>query len=83
MKVRPVGAELFSADGRTDGQTDMMKIIVAFRDLANEPRNSLETKNGLFERNVIRRPAVSETWRDGTVFVLSASCIAVSSAKSG
>ena len=24
MKIRPVGAELLHADGRTDGQTDMM-----------------------------------------------------------
>jgi len=30
MKIRPVGAELFLADGRTDRQ-DMTKLIVAFR----------------------------------------------------
>jgi len=30
MKIRPVGAELFRAGGRTDGQTDMTKLIVAF-----------------------------------------------------
>jgi hypothetical protein len=39
MKIRPVGAELFHADrqteGRTDGQTDVMKLIVAFRNFAN------------------------------------------------
>jgi len=35
MKIRLVGAELFHADGRTDGQTDMTKIIVAFRNFAN------------------------------------------------
>jgi hypothetical protein len=34
MKIRPVGAELFHADGRTD----MMKIIVAFRNFANAPK---------------------------------------------
>jgi len=28
MKIRPVGAELFHAVGRTDGQTDMTKLIV-------------------------------------------------------
>jgi len=33
-KVRPVGAELFYADRRTDRQTDMTKLIVAFRDRA-------------------------------------------------
>ena len=31
MKILPVGAELFHADGRTD----MTKLIVAFRDIAN------------------------------------------------
>ena len=30
MKIRPVGAELFHADG----QTDMTKLIVAFRNFA-------------------------------------------------
>jgi hypothetical protein len=28
MKIRSVGAELFHADGRTDGQTDVTKKIV-------------------------------------------------------
>ena len=42
MKIRPVGAELFHADGWTDGgQTDMTKLIVAFRNLANAPKNCL------------------------------------------
>jgi len=31
MKVRSVGAEFF----RADGQTDMMKLIVTFRNFAN------------------------------------------------
>jgi hypothetical protein len=35
MEIRPVGAELLHADGRTDrrteGQMDMTKLIVAFR----------------------------------------------------
>ena len=35
LKVRPVGAELFHADG----QTDMTKLIVAFRNFANAPKN--------------------------------------------
>jgi hypothetical protein len=35
MKIRPLGAELFHADGRTDGQ-----IIVAFRNFAKAPKNS-------------------------------------------
>jgi hypothetical protein len=39
MKFRPVGAEIFHTDGRTDGQTDMTKLIVAFRSLAKGPKN--------------------------------------------
>jgi len=39
MKLRPVGAELLHADGRTDGQTDMTKLIVAFLNFANAPEN--------------------------------------------
>jgi len=31
MKIRPEGAELFHAGGRTDGQSDMRKLIVTFR----------------------------------------------------
>jgi len=37
MKPRPVGAELFHADGRTDGEPDMTKPIVAVRNFANAP----------------------------------------------
>ena len=36
MKIRPVGAELFHADR----QTDMTKLIVAFRNFANAPKYS-------------------------------------------
>jgi hypothetical protein len=35
MKFRPVGAELFHADG----QTNMTKLIVAFRNFVNAPKN--------------------------------------------
>jgi hypothetical protein len=35
MKIRPVGAELFHADG----QTDMTKLIVAFRNFVNAPES--------------------------------------------
>jgi hypothetical protein len=37
MKIRPVGAELFHADGRTD----MPQLIVAFRKLAEAPKMTL------------------------------------------
>jgi hypothetical protein len=51
MKIRPVGAELFNADGdkRTDGQTDrqtdkteMAKRIPAFRNFAKGSKTHFE-----------------------------------------
>jgi hypothetical protein len=39
MKIRPVGAELFHVDGQTDRQTDVTKLIVAFRSIANAPKS--------------------------------------------
>ena len=38
MKIRPVGAELFHAGRRTEGQTDMTKLTVTFRNFANAPK---------------------------------------------
>jgi hypothetical protein len=38
MKISPVGAELFHANRRTDEQTDITKLIVAFRNFANAPK---------------------------------------------
>jgi hypothetical protein len=39
LKYRPVGAELF----HVDGQTDMTKLTVAFRNFANAPKNACKT----------------------------------------
>jgi len=39
-KPRPVGAQLF----HTDGQTDMEKLTVAFRNFVNAPKNELKKK---------------------------------------
>jgi hypothetical protein len=39
MKIRPVTAELFD----TDGRTDMTKLIIAFRNFANSPENEWKT----------------------------------------
>jgi hypothetical protein len=39
MKIRPVGAELFHADRRTD----TTKLIVAFRNFANGPKKETKT----------------------------------------
>jgi Fe-S-cluster formation regulator IscX/YfhJ len=45
MKIRRVGAELFQADGQTDRhtnrQTDMTKLIVAFRNFVSAPTNGI------------------------------------------
>ena len=43
MKIRPVGAELFHADRRTD----MRKLILAFRHFANKPKNTHITRRGV------------------------------------
>jgi hypothetical protein len=39
MKIHPVGSELFHAKGRTDGQTGMTKLILAFRNFAKTHKN--------------------------------------------
>ena len=41
MKIRPVGAEWFHADG----QTDMTKIIVAFRNFVSAPKMNCSYEN--------------------------------------
>jgi hypothetical protein len=40
MKIRPVGFELLHAGGRTDGQTDLTKLIFAFLNFARTPKNA-------------------------------------------
>jgi hypothetical protein len=40
INICPVGAELFRADGQTDRQTDMTKLIVVFRNFSNAPKNN-------------------------------------------
>jgi len=42
LKIRPAGAELFHTGGRKDRQTDARKLTVAFRNLANAPKNELD-----------------------------------------
>ena len=39
IKIRPVGAELFHANG----QTDTTKLIVAFRNFANAPKKEIRS----------------------------------------
>ena len=40
MKIRPVEAELFNAERRTDRQTGMTKLMVAFRNFSNAPKKT-------------------------------------------
>jgi hypothetical protein len=40
MKILPVEAELFYANGRTDRRAGMTKLIVAFLNFANAPKKS-------------------------------------------
>jgi len=37
MKIRPMGTEMFHADGWKDRQTDVTKLIAAFRTFAYDP----------------------------------------------
>jgi hypothetical protein len=39
MKIRPVGTELFHADG----QNDMTELIITFRNFANAPKQQRQT----------------------------------------
>jgi len=44
VKTHPVGAKLFQAGRQTDRQTDrqgMMKLVFAFCNFANAPKNAL------------------------------------------
>jgi hypothetical protein len=55
MKILSGGAELFYADEQTEGwtdretdrQTDMTKLIVAFRNFANAPKMTIREHNTL------------------------------------
>ena len=51
MKMCPVGAELFHADG----WTDMTKLIVAFRNFVNAPKNDQSTISDMIPEITIRR----------------------------
>jgi hypothetical protein len=48
MKIRPVEAELLHADGRTD----MLKLIMVFRNFANAPEN--EPNNWKNKKNMLK-----------------------------
>jgi hypothetical protein len=54
MKIRPVGAELFHADRRTD----MTKLAVAFGNFVNAP------KNAAFQKYIPFPPSVESIQKD-------------------
>ena len=45
METRPVGAEMFHADGWIGRQTDMTKLIDFFHNFANAPKKSIKLYN--------------------------------------
>ena len=49
MKICPLGAELFHADG----QTDMTKLTVASRSFPNAPINGLQRENIILHINLV------------------------------
>jgi hypothetical protein len=49
IKIRPVAAELFHADGRTE--TDVTKLIVTFRNYANTPKMAINCATYLNENS--------------------------------
>jgi hypothetical protein len=53
MKIRPVGAELIHADRWTDGRTDVTKLMVAFRNIANPPINMYMLRTRKEDENFI------------------------------
>jgi hypothetical protein len=54
MKIRRVGAELLDAGGWTDTQTDMTKLIVAFRSFAKAPKQRRESHKASNDCNWMR-----------------------------
>jgi len=44
MKIHSVGVQLFHADRRTEGRTDMTKLIVASRNFSNAPQDQNSIK---------------------------------------
>ena len=70
IKILPVGAELFSAYGRTDRLTDMVKLIVAFRNFVNAPKNQRILST--FQQYTVIVSLHSIDW---LVFLIEAHCV--------
>jgi hypothetical protein len=48
MNIRPVGAELFYAEGLTGGRTDMTNLKAAFRNFANAPQKNAQCSHCVY-----------------------------------
>jgi len=53
MKIRPVGAELFGADGRTERKADMTRLIVSLLNFAKAPINTPLRRLGVDGRIIL------------------------------
>jgi hypothetical protein len=53
LQIRPLEAELLQADGQTDRQTDVTKLVVAFRNFANGPKKPKHLKTLIEEGNIM------------------------------
>jgi hypothetical protein len=62
MKIRPVGAELFHADGRRD----MTKIIIAFRNFANVPKHLSQYVRAGYPEHDAGTETISQLFRNTT-----------------
>jgi hypothetical protein len=63
MKTRTVGAELFHAEWQTDGQTYMRKLTVAYRNIANAPKNEHLQYRQFFAISCTRNESASRSPR--------------------
>ena len=63
MKIRPVGAELFYADGQTtaDRRIDMTTLIVIFRNFSNAPKYSVRTSQWIDSLHY-QQNSVNDSW---------------------
>jgi hypothetical protein len=77
MKIRPVGAELFYSDRRTD-----MKLIVAFRSSAKASKivipQGIATRKVSVLNNDVLLFVLSMQWRELTVIILRVMCLFIS-----
>jgi hypothetical protein len=47
MEIRPAGGDMLHAARRRDGQVDMTKLIITFRNFANALKNSVSASQSM------------------------------------